>query len=139
MNEINFNWEKFYNELAWKLLNYKNKRTELISIVKNCFLENNLSLPTLERGEIIDIDPFTVIGLFNRQIKDESRIKIAQSLKKHLGVDSDAPLSFDGVPILNNQNTTFYWFVGDRADNDINDLWDLFYYALNFSVNQIQI
>ena len=136
MNEINFNWEKFYNELAWKLLNYKNKRTELISIVKNCFLENNLSLPTLERGEIIDIDPFTIIGLFNRQIKDESRIKIAQSLKKHLGVDSDAPLSFDGVPILNNQNTTFYWFVGDRADNDINDLWDLFYYALNFSVNQ---
>ena len=39
-------------------------------------------MPTLERGELIDIDPFTIFGLFNRQIKDETRIKIAQSLKE---------------------------------------------------------
>lgn len=39
MEELKFNWEPFYNELAWKLLNYKNNRKELIEIVKNVLLK----------------------------------------------------------------------------------------------------
>lgn len=29
------------------------------------------------------------------------------------------PTSFDSIPVLNNQNATFYYFIGDRADEDI--------------------
>ena len=136
MEELKFNWEPFYNELAWKLLNYKNNRKELIEIVKKCFTENNLTMPTLENGELIDIDAFTTIGVFNRQIKDEKRIKIAQTLKKYLKIECEVPDSFDGIPVLNNQNATFYWFIGYRADEDIDDLWNLLEYSLKYSIDQ---
>ena len=34
MEKLKFNWESFYHELAWKLLEQKNNRKELIEIVK---------------------------------------------------------------------------------------------------------
>ena len=43
--------------------------------------------------------------------------------------------SFDNIPVLNNQNATFYYFVGDREDRDIDDLWELFSAALAYATN----
>lgn len=34
---------------------------------------------------------------------------------------------------MNNQNATFYYFIGDREDGDIDDLWDLFESALVYA------
>lgn len=136
MEELKFNWETLYNELAWKLLDYKNKRQDLINIVKKCFTDNNIPMPTMERGELIDIDPFTIFGTFNRQIKDDKRIKIIKTLKSCLSLTSEAPDSFLGIPVLNNQNSTFYWFIGDRGEHDIDDLWELLEHALKYSKGQ---
>ena len=136
MQTLDFSWEPFYSELAYKLLPYKNKRNELVEIVKKSFNDNSISMPKMERGELFDIDPFTTIGIFNRQILLEKRIQLATSLAKYLGVNEPVPSKFDGLPNLNNQNATFYYFVGDRQDDDIDDLWNLFYYAINYSTNQ---
>lgn len=136
MQTLTFSWEPFYNELAWKLLNYKNNRKSLIDIVIKSFYENGISMPKMENGEMVDLDPFTTFGIFNRQITDDKRIKIANSLKKYLSVETDAPTTFEGIPVLNNQNATYYYFIGDRKDNDIDDLWELFAYALHYSKNQ---
>ena len=134
MNE--FKWEAFYNEMACKLLNFKNNRNELVEVVKRSFAENSISMPTMERGELFDIDPFTIFGTFNRQITDKNRIKLANSYRKYLSVNTQTPDSFLGLPVLNNQNATFYWFVGDRGEHDIDDLWNLFEYALKYSAEQ---
>ena len=136
MQTLTFSWEPFYNELAWKLLNYKNNRKALIDIVIKSFDENGISMPKMENGEMVDLDPFTTFGIFNRQITDDKRIKIANSLKKYLSVETEAPTTFEGIPVLNNQNATYYYFIGDRKDNDIDDLWELFAYDLNYSKNQ---
>lgn len=32
-----------------------------------------------------------------------------------------------------NQNATFYYFIGDRDEKDIDDLWELFIAALTYS------
>ncbi|MBQ7068192.1 MAG: hypothetical protein IJM82_03385, partial [Synergistaceae bacterium] len=79
-----FSWVEFYKELSNKLLTFKNNRQELIENVKRIFSEIDINLPTLEKdNNIVDIDPFTVIGLFNKSsMKDENRKKIIQSVAK---------------------------------------------------------
>ena len=53
-----------------------------------------------------------------------------QSLKNYLSIDTVAPTTFEGIPVLNNQNATFYAFI-PRGESDIDDLWELLESALN--------
>lgn len=62
---MQFEWINFYSEFATKLLEFKNKRAELITDIQSAYSAINMKLPKLEREDsIIDIDPFTVFGLF---------------------------------------------------------------------------
>ena len=59
-----FDWVDFYKAFANALLNYKDKRSNLIQIIKKVYEEIEINLPTLERdNQIVDIDPFTIFGL----------------------------------------------------------------------------
>lgn len=132
-----YNWVDFYKEFANKLLSYKNNRQELISKVKSIYEEIDINLPKLEKdNEIVDIDPFTIFGLFNKSsLREDNRIKIITSIAEIFGVSTEVPTSFDSIPVLNNQNATFYKFIGYRADDDIDHLWELFDAALKYSKN----
>ena len=132
-----YSWVDFYKEFATELLGYKNNRQQLISKVRSIYEEIGINLPKLERdNEIIDIDPFTVFGLFNKSsLREENRIKIITSIAKKFEISAAVPTSFDSIPTLNNQNATFYKFVGYRAEDDIDHLWELFEAALKYSKN----
>lgn len=133
-----FNWATFYKELAFRLLDYKDNRKELIEIIRSVYSETGINLPMLEsENRIIDIDPFTIIGLFNKSsMKHENRVKIVSAMAAKLEIKAEVPTSFDGVPTLNNQNATFYNFIGFRKDKDIDDLWNLLYYALQYAADK---
>ena len=137
----NFTWIPFYKEFANKLLEYQNNRPELINKIKDIFLRmSNLTLPTLERdNNIIDIDPFTVFGLFNKGITNNNRLELISLIKESFNINADIPKDFNGIPVLNNQKSTFYYFIGDRSDNDINNLWELFKVALDYEKNSLPI
>lgn len=48
MNEKNqFGWVNFYKELALKLLEYKDRRDELVEKVKAIYTMTNMNMPTL--------------------------------------------------------------------------------------------
>ena len=130
-----FDWVDFYKEFANKLLQYKDNRKELVKKVLEIYKRTGINLPTLELdNKIIDIDPFTVFGLFNKNSQKESnRIRIISTIADLFRVSSPVPTSFDSVPVLNNQNATFYYFIGGRKDNDINELWLLFESALAYA------
>ena len=136
MSENNkYDWVEFYKELSRKLLAYKCNRQELVSKVKHIFLDTGINMPTLERGnQLADIDPFTVFGLFNKSSMTEAnRVKIITAVKRLLGVVASVPSSFASIPVLNNQNATFYYFSGERDDGDIDNLWALFDAALAYA------
>lgn len=135
MNEKNeFEWIAFYQEFASKLLNYKAHRTELVEKVKAIYANTGMNMPTLERNNnLIDIDPFTVFGLFNKKLTDNNRMKILTAIAELFDVKAPVPTSFDSLPVLNPQNATFYYFVDERGEEDIDDLWDLFDSALSYS------
>lgn len=132
-----FVWVDFYKELAQKLLPYKNDRDSLIDKVHQIYEITGINLPTLEKDNVIvDIDPFTVFGLFNKSsMKQTNREKIITAVAEVFGISSQLPTSFESIPLLNNQNATFYYFVGDREESDIDDLWGLFETALKYADN----
>jgi len=138
MNESNlYDWISFYKELAEVLLQFKNDRERLIIKVKRIYEITGINLPTLEKdNQIVDIDPFTFFGLFNKSsMKESNRIKILSAIADLLDIHSPLPTSFSSIPVLNNQNATFYYFLPERGEDDIQDLWDLFESALAYAKN----
>lgn len=129
-----FAWVDFYQEFADKLLQYKNNRQELIAKVKQMFEITGINMPLLEAdNQIVDIDPFTVFGLFNKGLTDANRSSILRAFADLFQIKAEVPLRFDGIPVLNPLKATFYGFIGDRGDNDIDHLWSLFDAALRLA------
>jgi len=134
MNEQNvFDWTKIYQELANKLLDYKNDRTKLLSIMENIFVQTSMKYPFQYNGsKLDDICPFTIFGCFNKGIKNYNRILLLSLLKEEFKLMSDIPKSFEGIPVLNNMRA---WFFGDikNRPNDIPNLWNMFEAAINYA------
>ena len=137
MNEKDhFEWIRFYKEFALKLLEYRDKRNQLVEKVRSIYTLTGMNMPTLEReNNLVDIDPFTVFGLFNKKLTDDKRIAILKAISKLFSIKTAVPESFDSLPVLNPQNATFYYFIGQRDDKDIDDLWGLFASALDYAQN----
>ena len=134
--ENQFDWVDYYKEFAGKLRPYKKRRDVLIDKVRNIYEITGLNLPTLDKNnQIVDIDPFTVFGLFNKKLTDANRISILNAISVLFGMTTKVPANFDSLPVLNPQNATFYYFVGERGESDIDDLWELFDTALDYADN----
>lgn len=132
-----FAWTEFYTEFATSLLSYADDRASLIEKVKQIYINAKMKLPTLEKGNnIVDIDPFTIFGLFNKGITNDNRIAILSQIKELFDISADVPTNFDGIPVLNNMSATFYYFSGERGENDIDNLWNLFKAAISYADKQ---
>lgn len=131
---MQFECINFYSEFATKLLEFKNNRAELIADIQSAYSAINMKLPKLEREDsIIDIDPFTVFGLFNKGITNANRIAILESFATVFNIKSKVPNNFDGIPVLNNLKATYYGFKDDRQATDIDNLWGLYESAINLA------
>ena len=134
-----FGWTKFYEAIADKLLTYRNNRAALVDGLKDIsarvegigHLQDQYADDT--KGFVKDICPFTTMGLFNRGLTDANRKIIATELGKFLGVEESAPNTFDGVPLLNLQNSWFFPFEKSRDPDHIDALWDVFAAAIKFA------
>lgn len=131
---MQFGWIDFYTEFATKLLNYKNDRKTLITKIIDVYKAIDMKVPKLESGdEIIDIDPFTIFGLFNKGITNANRVAIISSIANVFGIEAEIPDNFDGIPVLNNLKATFYGFKDDRKTDDINNIWNVFEAAIKLA------
>lgn len=131
---MQFEWINFYSEFATKLLEFKDNRAELIADIQSAYSAINMKLPKLESEDsIIDIDPFTVFGLFNKGITNANRIAILESFATVFNIKSKVPDNFDGIPVLNNLKATYYGFKDDRQAADIDNLWRLYESAINLA------
>lgn len=134
-----FNWTRFYEAVADKLLTFRNRRDELIAgihvIASKVDGLSNLQDQFADgsSGPLKDICPFTAMGIFNRGITDANRKAIASELASLLGVSEPVPDSFEGIPILNNQKSWFFGFDNKRQPDDIETLWEVFVQAIAFA------
>ncbi len=131
---MQYDWIDFYTEFATKLLPFKTERKALIQKIYAVYDTARITVPKLESGdEIIDIDPFTIFGLFNKGITNANRIAILNGIASEFVISATVPSNFDGIPVLNNLKAMFYGFKDDRKADDINNLWSLFETALALS------
>ena len=47
-------------------------------------------------------------------------------------------MSFDGIPVLSPLKSTFFYFVDNRGESDIQNLWSIFELALTLSKNDTE-
>jgi 5-methylcytosine-specific restriction enzyme B len=138
--ETRFEWAEFYEQIATNLLSYRHNREALLQGLKEIAgrVDNldHLSEDQFSdgsKGFLRDICPFTVMGLFNRGLKDSNRIAIAEEMRKFLDVDVRVPQVFDGIPVLNPQKSWFFGFEKDRPTDQIDALWAVFDAAIKLA------
>ena len=133
---ISFDWPPFYNELAKKLVPYRNRQSELLQFLKSLDTAGTpiTSLTDMDaKGNKIpldEIDPFTFFGSFNRGITDANRISILEAIKAKFGVNAAVPTGFQGIPVLNPMKSWFFGRKANRKSDDIDRLWEVFVLAL---------
>jgi len=135
-----FDWTNFYEEMASKLLTFRDRRDELIAGIRKISEKSDvMSIPNdqyekgIEGGPLKDICPFTVMAMFNRGITDDNRKIIAKGLADLLDVSQPVPESFDSIPLADNRNTKFFGYSYERQPDDIENLWDVFARAISFA------
>ncbi len=135
-----FGWTSFYEALAYALRDWQSRRGELAEVVHGAVAEAGLSPLCDEfadgsKGPLLDIDPFTFFGVFNRRITDERRTLIATRLASALEISVPAPTSFPGIPCLNPQKSWFFHYQRERDPLAIDRLWDMFNSALGHAAS----
>lgn len=130
----NYEWVKFYSAFADKLLEYETNRKFLLEKLQNIFNSLGMKFQKLEEDDsVVDIDPFTVFGMFNKGLSEANRISIIKAFAKEFDIDKTIkiPTVFDGIPTLNNLKAVFFGWT--RQDSDIDNLWLLFKTALKYA------
>ena len=117
MTETKFTWVPFFEELGTRLLAYRANRGPLIKLLQDIVGEG---LPMALLGKwTADIDPFTFLAAINRDLRPENRRRVAEAIRKRLGVQAPVPTDYNGVPVYSSQRARL---VGDDpAECDI--LW----------------
>lgn len=124
-------WIPFYMEMAEKLLLFKDNRKQLLDIVYG--LDNKYVgyIKNDDGNHVLDIDPFTVMGIINRGITDKNRIILCKYFKEKFEINADIPSDFNAIPFLKDMMATFFW--RENETTDIQPLWNFFETAINYN------
>jgi AAA domain (dynein-related subfamily) len=124
-----FSWIPFCEELAKKLLDYRDRQEELVDFIEG-LKEQGQKVIQLEPG-FKKLDPFTFFSNFNRGLTDDNRKAILSSIKDHFKINSAVPDDFYGIPVATLMNARFYK-KSDEAS--IDTLWQLAEQAINSDI-----
>lgn len=131
---MSFTWIPYYKEFAQKLTQFQKDRKRLLNLIydnRDELLAKYLHDQGGDDDLLVDIDPFTVLGLFNRCIKQENRLNSAKLFKDMLEIKTDVPEDFEGIPVLNNMSSLYFGFRDKRGEEDIQNLWNIFIKVVN--------
>lgn len=134
----NFTWIPFYRELARKLLDFRDDRAPLVTLI----YENPQIAPATnylhmrDGSRCADIDPFSFFGIFNRGISAQSRNAVLAELKKIFALAAVLPRDFDGIPILDNRKSFYLiWNDAETAKKSAEEIWAFFESMMRGSVD----
>lgn len=125
--ETQFTWIAFYKEFAQRLLPYRNNIQPLLEFIYTLKDNNGKSLTAYihdrEGNKVSNIDPFSIVAIFNRNSTWENRRRMCAEFKQFLSISSEIPTDFSGIPTLNPMRSFFFDWDDWRK---IDPLWNLF-------------
>lgn len=129
-----YTWVPFFHELGEKIAQYKNRVGDFRKLVFSS-LPSNYTDFIVSGGKNKDdlIDPFTVIGIINRNFLMSRRTEICRTYKRIFNISADIPTDYNGVPNLNPQRSIFFWsdIPKDIKKANIMNLWALLDAVIN--------
>jgi 5-methylcytosine-specific restriction protein B len=139
MSDATFDWVPFYKELVQKIRTLGTDRETFLKKVKEV-VEFNTKLGYKTPTPLNFVDPFSVFGIFNRDIAYENRKKLVTKVKDVFDIDAVAPENFNGIPVAQCQDFNYLFFDLDEQDKpsantDADTLWDLYESALKYADN----
>ena len=126
---MSFTWIPIYSEIAHKVLEFENRQGELLSLLGQMRSEGMKVILLNDRDTegkavpLAEIDPFTFFASFNRTSLVSGRQAILAKIKTAWNLSSPVPDDFDGIPIVNAQNSWAFAYLANREANDISILW----------------
>lgn len=127
-----YSWIPFFEELANKILEFKNNRAQLISqIVWTYDGIEDLQSPVLQN----DVDPFTLFSFFNYSDRGNftKKQQLFARLKEVFNIESNVPTGEFVIPQMDNRDRCFY-SDNVRAEQ-FDKLWNAYSTAIEYSEN----
>ncbi|MGE9267519.1 MAG: AAA family ATPase [Verrucomicrobiales bacterium] len=131
-----FSWVAIHQEAARKLLDFRDRQQELVTLLNEMHAEGLPVCMTTDKDEegntfpLKEIDPFTFFASFNRGQGDQKRQACWEYLKDKWNLESPVPSDFDGIPLVNPTNSWFIAYSNKRQADDVPALWELFTQAV---------
>lgn len=135
-DEPDFSWVPFFEQLADALRAWRDRQADLLAFLREL---RHTGLPvtplddsdeTGRKFDLAEVDPFTFLGAFNRNIHLESRQKLVAAAASFFKLTAAPPAAFPGMPLLNNMGSWFISYQHRRRLDDVPRLWDVFEKAL---------
>lgn len=125
--DAQYTWIPFYKEMAQKLMAYKDNRQALLDYIYGEIPEGYRNYFYDKDGDPnTDVDPYTVLAMFNRNITNKQRIDICALFKEKFTIGAPLPKDFKGIPIWNNMHSQLFGFRDKRGEQDVDNIWNLF-------------
>ncbi len=131
---MSFTWINFFEELADKILNFRNSQKRLIETLRKTDMFDKGLTDRDSDGNYFpmdEIDPFTFFSLIVKFRDFDKRKIVFKFLKTELHINAQIPEDNDGVPSSLAVSSWLISYKADRQETDITTLWDLFEAALN--------
>jgi 5-methylcytosine-specific restriction protein B len=134
-----FTWKPIYREVADKLPEFESKNGQLVQLMTKLH-QRGLKVSSVSdenpkgtKVPLDEIDPFSFLAIFNRGVTDENRIAILDALKVEWNLQSELPIDFNGIPLVNSQNSWFMPYKYKRNAEHVGTLWKFYKHVLSIS------
>jgi 5-methylcytosine-specific restriction protein B len=124
---MTYTWLPLYKELAHWILAYRNKQNELCDILRAIEFKGNLEDEdsTGKRIPLMEMDRFTFFAFFMKIKNLSNRSEYFKKLKERVGLKSEIPKDFNGVPSAQPMLLWYFKFKSNRPPEVMENLWDL--------------
>lgn len=120
-----FTWLEIFSELSKWILPYRNRQAELCKILKDIGFEGNLVDEDQNGKKPLEvIDPFTFFAFFQKIKNADNRNAYLKKLKEEIGLLSEIPSDFYGLPSAQPMALWYFSYERDRTPGLIDTLWD---------------
>ena len=138
-----FSWKQIHWEATKKMLAFPQRQKELLTTL-NEMEQQGLKVIRLKdqypQGSwqpLEQIDPFTFLATFNREITDNNRRANWRFLRKRWSLQSEVPQDFSGIPTVNPMASWFFDYSFKRKEDDVEVLWQLASQAMARQITKI--
>ncbi|QDV11496.1 5-methylcytosine-specific restriction enzyme B [Rosistilla oblonga] len=139
-----FTWKPIYSEITAKLSEFSSENEKLVQMMIRLH-EQGLKVspvadeyPAGTKVPLDETDPFSFMAIFNRGVTDENRIAILRAIRDEWGIAAELPSDFDGLPVVNSQNSWFMPYKYKRTVDHVATLWRFFLHVLSIE-NESQL